>query len=67
MTEFTLTEVTTAIEIAAGEVATRANYLDDPNVIGTNHGRKADEVRRLDRRAQALLYARDLVRNTWAK
>jgi len=67
MTDFTLNEVTAAIEATANEVATRANYLDDPNVIAANHGGKADEVRRLDRRAQALLYARDLVRDRWAK
>jgi CHAD domain-containing protein len=67
MTDLTKAEVIGALEQAADEVQTRANYLDDPNVITTNHGTKVDQVHRLDRRAQALRYAREILDERWGQ
>lgn len=60
MTEFTKEEVLAALAVAANEAATRANFLDDPNVIGDKRA-----VPALDRQAHVLVYAREILAEKW--
>lgn len=56
MDEFTKAEVLGAVELAARELNIRADFLDDPNVVGDK-----SMVSVLDRRARALRYAHDIL------
>lgn len=62
MSAFTKDEVIFALEAAATETISQAAFLDDPDVIGDKR-----QVPLLDRRASALLHARDILKERWGR